>query len=351
MSNFKEVTRSVTEEDLGVLWRVCTYAAVMMLMLVALVLCIKAYIRISKGVCKSTQTLNGKTVIVTGANAGIGKETAKELARRKARVILACRNLEKGKEAAQEILEETQQPVVVKHLDLASLKSVRHFAEDILKTESRLDVLINNAGMSTYNTEVELTEDGYEVCFQANYIGHVLLTLLLAGLLKKSAPSRVVNLSSILHHLGNADNLRAKATGTERPSHPVLIYCHTKMALLAFTRVLAEKLKPHGVTVNALHPGSVKTNIVAKDATGLVAAFVTFVFDYFGKTPKEGAQTSVYAAVDPSLANTTGRYFVDCSEGWMNWKALDKDKNSVAFETSLELVGLSEKEVDKILEQ
>ncbi|CAN7944400.1 unnamed protein product [Ixodes hexagonus] len=181
MSGPTEASVPVAGIDHAILWRVCSYVAVIMLMLVALVLCIKAYLHISKGFCKSAQMLNGKTVIVTGANTGIGKETAKELARRKARVILACRNLDKAKEAAQEILEETQQPVIVKQLDLASLKSVREFAEDILRTESRLDVLINNAGISTYDEKAVLTEDGFEVCFQSNYIGHVLLTLLLAG--------------------------------------------------------------------------------------------------------------------------------------------------------------------------
>ncbi|KAM7281902.1 retinol dehydrogenase 11 [Ixodes scapularis] len=120
--------------------------------------------------------------------AGIGKETAKELARRKARVILACRNLEKADKAMQEIFEETQQKVVIKRLDLASLRSVREFADDILKTESRLDVLVNNAGLINDTSKVQLTEDGYEVCFQSNYLGHFLLTILLSG---KESVSRV----------------------------------------------------------------------------------------------------------------------------------------------------------------
>uniref|UniRef100_A0A1S4LA05 Uncharacterized protein n=2 Tax=Ixodes scapularis TaxID=6945 RepID=A0A1S4LA05_IXOSC len=111
----------------------------------------------------------------------IGKETAKELARRKARVILACRNINKGQEAANEIFLETQQAVVVKHLDLSSLKSVRDFARDIVFTEPRLDVLINNAGMTLVDDQLHLTEDGYELAFQTNYLGHFLLTMLLLG--------------------------------------------------------------------------------------------------------------------------------------------------------------------------
>ncbi|KAM7300809.1 retinol dehydrogenase 11-like [Ixodes scapularis] len=216
-------------------------------------LCLKLYLVHSKGVCRSTQTLEGKTVIVTGGNAGIGKETAKELARRKARVILACRNLEKADKAMQEIFEETQQKVVIKRLDLASLRSVREFAEDILKTESRLDVLVNNAGLINDRSKVQLTEDGYEVCFQTNYLGHFLLTILLSELLKKSAPSRVINLSSILHHIGSTANLHDKATGNHPWTHPVLVYSNTKMAMLVFSRALAAKLKPH---VKTCQPGA-----------------------------------------------------------------------------------------------
>ncbi|KAM7300801.1 retinol dehydrogenase 11-like [Ixodes scapularis] len=312
-------------------------------------LCLKLYLVHSKGVCRSTQTLEGKTVIVTGGNAGIGKETAKELARRKARVILACRNLEKADKAMQEIFEETQQKVVIKRLDLASLRSVREFADDILKTESRLDVLVNNAGLINDTSKVQLTEDGYEVCFQSNYLGHFLLTILLSELLKKSAPSRVINLSSILHHIGSTANLHDKATGNHPWTHPVLVYSNTKMAMLVFSRALAAKLKPHGVTVNAVHPGPVKTSI-AQGASFSVSLFFTFIFNYFGKTPHEGAQTSIYAAVEPSLVNETGKYFVDCRKDLMGWNALGRKRAQEVFEASLKLVQLDPAQVEKQLQ-
>lgn len=312
-------------------------------------LCLKLYLVHSKGVCRSTQTLEGKTIIVTGGNAGIGKETAKELARRKARVILACRNLEKADKAMQEIFEETQQKVVVKRLDLASLRSVREFADDILKTESRLDVLVNNAGLINDTSKVQLTEDGYEVCFQSNYLGHFLLTILLSELLKKSAPSRVINLSSILHHIGSTAHLHDKATGNHPWTHPVLVYSNTKMAMLVFSRALAAKLKPHGVTVNAVHPGPVKTSIV-QGTSFSVSLFFTFIFNYFGKTPQEGAQTSIYAAVEPSLVNETGKYFVDCRKDLMGWNALGRKRAQEVFEASLKLVQLDPTQVEKQLQ-
>ncbi|XP_040069056.1 retinol dehydrogenase 13-like, partial [Ixodes scapularis] len=150
------------------------------ILLVAVGLTLKIYCECTKGKYRGSQGMAGKTVIITGGNSGIGKETAKELARRKARVIIACRNIEKARKAAPEIFEDTEQQVTIKLLDLQSFKSVREFANDIINTEPRLDVLINNAGMTNESRNPDLTEDGCEPCFQANYLGHFLLTVLLA---------------------------------------------------------------------------------------------------------------------------------------------------------------------------
>jgi retinol dehydrogenase-14 len=149
--------------------------------------------------------LDGKTAIVTGANTGIGKETAAEFAKRGARVIMACRNLNQAEAAMKEIVQNTgNKSVVVTHLDLASLKSVRAFAEDV-KNEARLDILINNAGV--FNLPAfSKTQDGFEMTMGVNHFGHFLLTNLLLDLLKQSAPSRVVVVSSVLH--------RGQPTGT-----------------------------------------------------------------------------------------------------------------------------------------
>ncbi|KAH6938363.1 hypothetical protein HPB50_008869 [Hyalomma asiaticum] len=217
---------------------------------------LKAYLLFNKGIYRATTTMRGKTVIVTGGNAGIGKETAKELARRNARIILACRNLHRAQKAAADIFAETGETVVVKHLDLCSFKSVRAFADDIIRTEPRLDVLINNAGnipgkyhaRSPATNKLLFTEDGYEVGLQSNYLGHFLLTILLTELLKKSAPSRVVNMSSVLHHFGTAWRIEEQAKGTYKWWTPLLTYCNTKMAMVLFTRALAARLKPCGET-------------------------------------------------------------------------------------------------------
>ncbi|XP_065311221.1 retinol dehydrogenase 14-like isoform X5 [Dermacentor albipictus] len=131
--------------------------------------------------CSSTASMEGKTVVVTGATSGIGLETAIELARRKARVILACRDVEKANAVAQLIHDETKQIAVVKRLVLDSFESVREFCDQVNRSEDRLDVLINNAGLINCSTEFTYTKDGFETCFQANHLSPVLLTLLLLG--------------------------------------------------------------------------------------------------------------------------------------------------------------------------
>lgn len=308
-------------------------------------LCIIALF-VRKGRCRTNESMEGKTVIVTGANAGIGKETAKEMARRKARVILACRNMEKAKQAAQEIFQETGQPVFVKQLDLASLRSVREFAADILKTEPRLDVLINNAGIVLNSSKVQLTEDGFEMGFQSNFLGHFLLTMLLVELLKKSSPSRVINVSSILHHVGSAGHWEEKARGVHPVRSPVLVYSNTKLAQLLFTKALAARLKGTGVTVNAVHPGNVKTEI-ANQSPG--AFFFNFLLDVAGKTTTEGAQTSIFAAVHPKLARETGNYYVDCKKGWISRKATDRRAAERLFQISSKLVDIQGPDANSVV--
>uniref|UniRef100_A0A3Q2GSF6 Retinol dehydrogenase 11 n=1 Tax=Equus caballus TaxID=9796 RepID=A0A3Q2GSF6_HORSE len=194
---------------------------------------------LSSGVCTSTVQLLGKVAVVTGANTGIGKETAKELAQRGARVYLACRDVQKGELVAREIQTVTgNQEVLVKKLDLADTKSIRAFAKGFLAEEKHLHILINNAGvmMCPYSK----TADGFEMHMGVNHLGHFLLTLLLLEKLKESAPSRIVNVSSFAHHLGRIHfhNLQG-----EKFYSAGLAYCHSKLANILFTRELARRLK------------------------------------------------------------------------------------------------------------
>lgn len=249
-----------------------------------------------------------KTVIITGANTGIGKETALDLAKRGARVILACRNVQKAELAKGEIIKTSgNDNVIVRELDLASLASVRTFATGILESESRLDILINNAGVAG-QAEKQLTEDGLEYRMQSNYFGHFLLTNLLLGLLKKTAPSRVINVSSLVHNLAN--DLNFANLNSETSYSPSNTYQTSKLCQILFARHLAELVISSGVTVNSLHPGLVKTDVFR------YPSFRNFIIRKFllpfSKSAEEGAQTTVYLAVDDEVANVTGKYFSNC---------------------------------------
>ncbi|XP_041563203.1 retinol dehydrogenase 13-like isoform X3 [Drosophila elegans] len=200
---------------------------------------------------------SGKVFIVTGANTGIGKETALEIARRGGTVYMACRDMNRCDRARKEIIKETNnQNVFSRELDLSSLESVRQFVAGFKKEQDKLHVLVNNAGVM--RCPKMLTKDGFEMQLGVNHIGHFLLTNLLLDVLKKSAPSRIVVLSSLAHTRG-AINLAD--LNSEKSYDEGLAYSQSKLANVLFTRELAKRLEGSGVTVNALHPGVVDTEL------------------------------------------------------------------------------------------
>ena len=210
------------------------------------------------GVCTSKARLDGKTVIITGANSGIGLETAVDMAKRNARVILGCRSVERGERAAVEVRKRSgNDNVVFVQLDLASLDSVRKFAAKILEEEPRVDILINNAGVMMIQKR-QLTKDGFEMQFGTNHLGHFLLTNLLLDRIKEAPSARIVNVSSIAYRFGtmNIDNLNS-----ERSYSPIGAYGQAKLANILFTRGLAKCLRGTNVTTNALHPGGIRTGL------------------------------------------------------------------------------------------
>ena len=209
------------------------------------------------GVCRSKALLDGKTVIITGANTGIGKETAIDLAKRNARVILACRSVEKGEKAAVEVRKRSESDnVVFQQLDLASLTSVRQFAARILEEEPRLDILINNAGV--IGPQHMKTEDGFEMQFGVNHLGHFLLTNLLLDRLKEVPSARIVTVSSNAYKNARID---FDDLNSEKSYYMFRTYCNSKLANILFTHSLSECLKGTNVTANVLHPGAVRTDI------------------------------------------------------------------------------------------
>ncbi|KAJ0170746.1 hypothetical protein K1T71_013518 [Dendrolimus kikuchii] len=281
--------------------------------------------------------MDGKTVIITGCTSGIGKETALGLANRGARVIMACRNVEAAEKIRDEIIDATKNPkVLVKKLDLSSFTSVREFADDILKTEHRLDVLIHNAGYAGAFKKSK-TIDNIETTVQTNHYGPFLLTHLLIDLLKKNSPSRIVIVASSLYRIASFDlNIPNPVN-----SLPALLYYASKEANILFTRELARRLEGSGVTANCLHPGLIGTGIwravPAPFSWGLAV-----IDKCFFKTPKQGCQTSIMLAVDEQLEKVTGKYFSDCRESSLSTGVSDMAKARKLWEISEKIVDLEE---------
>jgi NAD(P)-dependent dehydrogenase (short-subunit alcohol dehydrogenase family) len=245
--------------------------------------------------------MQGKVAIVTGSNTGIGKATALGLARQGARVVLAVRDVAKGEAARAEIVLQAQnEDVVVMPLDLGDFGAIRGFAAAFLSRFPRLDVLVNNAGVTTRKRAT--TKDGLEVTFGVNHVGTALLTQELLPILKESAPSRVVVVSSDLHYRGKMqwDDLQQ----THGRFRGLAAYNQSKLANVLYTNALARRLEGTGVTVNALHPGVVATELTRDYPKPIMALFKVFLW-----TPERGAECSLHVATSPELAGTTGAYF------------------------------------------
>ncbi|XP_076219634.1 retinol dehydrogenase 13-like [Aptenodytes patagonicus] len=287
---------------------------------------------------KCPTDLTGKTVIVTGANSGIGKCVALDLARRNARTILACRSRERGQAVVEAIRVATGNPaVLLRLLDTSSLASVRAFAQAVLREEKRLDVLVNNAGLT--GLPFAITPEGLEQTFATNYLGPFLLTNLLLDLLKASAPARVVNVSSFRHSAGTADG--RYLTGQERLSGSDATYNSTKLMNVLFTAELARRLQGTGVTANALSPGVVSTNIMRHFGWAVRALFI--LIRPFIKSAEQGAASTIYCAVSEEVSGITGKYFdSDCGLALPSVSARDAGLARKLWEESERLTGLTD---------
>ncbi|XP_034826001.1 retinol dehydrogenase 12-like [Maniola hyperantus] len=258
--------------------------------------------------CKCKTRLHGKIALVTGGNSGIGFETAKDLAKRGARVIIASRNDKKSAKAVEIIKEATKNNgVEYRHLDLAKLDSIREFAKNFNNNFDRLDILVNNAGCG--EMKEGKTEHGIDYLMQINYIGPFLLTQLLLDKLIVSKPSRIVIVSSFLH--AHASLVPEEITNA-KPVNPYTRYARTKLCNVLWAKELAERV-PQGVTVNALHPGLVMTNIFDNMIPVLRHVLIAIIF-LVHKTAEEGAQTNIHLCVSPNLENSTGGYFQNCKK-------------------------------------
>uniref|UniRef100_A0A182X3I0 Uncharacterized protein n=1 Tax=Anopheles quadriannulatus TaxID=34691 RepID=A0A182X3I0_ANOQN len=283
---------------------------------------------------------DGKVILITGANTGIGKETARELLKRGGKVYIACRSLERGNEARSDIIAQTGlADIHVRELDLASLESVRKFAKGFLEEENRLDILINNAGVMA--CPKALTKDGFEQQLGVNHLGHFLLTNLLLDRLKASTPSRIVNLSSLAHKYGK---INRKDLNSEHSYNQVTAYCQSKLANVMFTRELAKRLQGTGVTAYSVHPGTVDTELPRHMGS------LFFLFDHklvkpllrvAFKTPLSGAQTTLYTALEEDLAEESGKYYADCREQKLSKYARNDELSAWLWDESVRMTKLS----------
>lgn len=302
---------------------------------VILLLGFRLYLVFTLGICKSKNRMDGKTVIITGCTSGIGKETTKDLAKRGARIIMACRNMDTANQLKDEIVKESNNGnIIVRELDLSSLQSIRKFARQINQEESKLDVLIHNAGTAeTFRKKV--TEDGLEQTMATNYFGPFLLTHLLIDLLKQSKPSRIVVVASELYRLVclNLNNINPTST------LPAYLYYVSKYADIVFTLELARRLEGSGVTVNCLHPGMIDSGIW-RNVPAPLSWGMKLIIKAFFKTPKQGAQTTIHLAVSEELNGVSGKYFMDCAEHRLSNAVKDPAKGKKLWELSEPLVKL-----------
>jgi NAD(P)-dependent dehydrogenase (short-subunit alcohol dehydrogenase family) len=280
--------------------------------------------------------MSGTTCLVTGATSGIGKETALRLALLGATVVIVGRDAARGAAAGAEITGLVPHAQVeVMTADLSSLAQVRRLAGDVLGRHGRLDVLVNNAGV--ISPRRQLTADGLETTFATNHLGPFLLTSLLRGLLERSAPARVVTVSSAAHKQVGAipwDGLARGAQSGQAQAYPV-----SKLLNILFTAELARRLAGTGVTANCLHPGFVRTSL-GRDVTGVLGTVLPLILRLL-PGPATGARTPVYLASSPEVAGVTGGYFVNCKPAEPSALAKDSQAAARLWALSEDLAGLA----------
>ncbi len=275
--------------------------------------------------------MKGKVCMITGANSGIGKVMALELAKKGANVVMVCRSKERGEKARKEIIAQSgNNSVELIVADLSLTSEVRRLAEEFRKKHDRLHVLINNAAL--WPTKKMTTKEGLETQFAINHLSHFLLTNLLLDVIKASAPARIINVSSGLHRRVKMDfdNLQA-----EKGYRHMGVYGRTKLANVYFTKELARRLNGTNVTVNAFTPGMVSTNL---------GRYMSGVSRWFWKTfsgsAEKGAATGVYLASSPEVEGVTGKYFANSKERNSSKISYDLEIAKRLWKVSEDLAGM-----------
>jgi len=283
----------------------------------------------------------GKIAIITGYK-GLAYHSAKALLEANAEVIILARSIEKAKENVEKLKSETHNDKIsVEYMDLCKFETIHAFAKSYIESKRPLHILMNNAGVLAI-PERQVTEDGNEVQFQTNYLGHFLLTHLLLPVLKTSAPSRIVCLSSMVHGMPQA-SIHLDDMNLEHRYTPFRGYCQSKLACLLFAYELSRRLKDTNITVNAVHPGIVYTDIWNPYIPNIaIGRFVFKLFvKFFALTPEQGARTQIYVATSKECETETGHYYSSCKKS-SSWGLLSRKKafRKELYEKTLEMVGL-----------
>lgn len=303
-----------------------------------------------KGPTKGTdnpKSMDGKVVVITGANTGIGKVTATDMAKRGARVIILCRDMTRAGEAVTDIKQESgSDKVGMEKLDLASLQSVRECAQKLLETEEKIDILVNNAGIMLCPGDWK-TEDGFDMQLGTNHLGHFLLTELLMPLLTKSAASgvhpRIVIVSSMGHKFVNGMNW--DDLNWEKSFNSSQAYAQSKLANILHAKELAKRLANTGISVYVLHPGVIATELgrhVQGKYKRITAILYKPIVEKIVKSPFHGAQTTIYCCLDDSIECESGNYYSDCAVKQPSAAATRVEDQKKLWEISEKMVGIAQ---------
>lgn len=284
---------------------------------------------------QSDISLSGKVCLVTGATSGIGEVTARELARMGCRVVITARNEQKADNAVKKLRAETGSYEIDSLVaDLSSQSQVRKLADEFKRENDRLDILINNAGAIYLRRS--LSPDGIEMTLAVNHLAPFLLANLLLDLLIKTAPSRIINVASNSHE---GQEINFSDLESRNGYSFMRVYGRSKLANVLFTYELSRRLAGKGVTVNALHPGLVGTNMGANNGW-LVKLFLP-LFRLVSLSPEEGAATSIYLASSPDVEGISGKYFYQKQAVASSPYSYDEEKARKLWEVSANMTGLS----------